>query len=101
MKRKYAMKKREDSPPLKETLKQKIQLKGQRIRRYEKGAKFYRQNNSFKLDKKKLYRELGSKQINVEKPPTRDEIEIFWKKIWGTHKEFKENAQWLKNRCTV
>ena len=27
MKKKYAMKKREDSPPLKETLKQKIQLK--------------------------------------------------------------------------
>ena len=45
-----------------------------------------------------MYRELGSKQINVEKPPTRDEIEIFWKKIWGTHKEFKENAQWLKNK---
>ena len=74
------MKKREDSPPLKETLKQKILLKGQRIRRYEKRTKLYRQNNTFKLDKKKLYRELRSKQVNVEKPPTRNEIEIFWKK---------------------
>ena len=91
------MKKREDLPPLKETLKQKIQLKAQRICRYEKNPKFYRQNNTFKSDKKKFYRESGSKQINVEKPPTRDEIEIFRKKIWGMHKEFNENAEWLKN----
>ena len=80
------MKKREDLPPLNETLKQKIQIKGQRIRSYEKRTKFYRQNNTFKPDKKKFYRELGSKQINVEKPPSRDEIEIFWTKIWSTHK---------------
>ena len=33
MKKKYAMKKREDLPPLKETLKQKFQLKAQRIPR--------------------------------------------------------------------
>ena len=91
------MKKREDLPPLKETLKQKIQLKAQRICRYKKIPKFYRQNNTFKSDKKKFYRESGSKQINVEKPPTIDEIETFRKKIWGTHKEFKENAEWLKN----
>ena len=105
MKKKYAMKNREDLPPLMETLKQKIQLKAQRIRRYEKRTKLNRQNNTFKSGKKKFYRELGSKQINVEKPPTRDEIEIFWKKIWGTHKEFNEwlkNTEWLKNeeaRC--
>ena len=60
MKKKYAMKKREDLPPLKETLKQKIQLKAQRIRRYEKRKKFYRQNNTFKSDEKNFYRELGS-----------------------------------------
>ena len=93
---------RKDLPPLKETLKQKIQLKAQRIRKYEKRTKFYRQNNTFQSDKKKFYRERGSKQINVEKSPTTDEIEIFWKKIWGTHKEFTENAKWLKNeeaRC--
>ena len=80
MKKKYAMKKREDLPPLKETLKQKIQLKARRICRYEKRTKFYRQNNTFKSDQKRFYREIGSKQINVEKPSTRDEIEIFWKK---------------------
>ena len=33
MKKKYAMKEQEDLPPLKETLKQKIQLKPQRARK--------------------------------------------------------------------
>ena len=83
MKKKYAIKKRENLPPSKETLKRKIQLKAQRIRRYEKRTKFYRRNNTFKSDKKKFYRELGSKQINVEKPPKRDQIEVFWKKNMG------------------
>ena len=64
------MKKLEDLPALKETLKQKTQLKAQRTRRYEKRTKFYSQNNTFKSDKKKFYRELGSKQKYVEKPPT-------------------------------
>ena len=89
MKKKYAVKKREYLPPQKETLKQKNELKAQRICRYEKRTKFRGQNNIIKSEKKKFYRKLGSKQINFEKPPTRDEIEIFWKKVWGTHKEFR------------
>ena len=48
----YKMKNFEDLAPLKETLKQKIQLKAQRTRRYDKRSKFYRQNNTFKMDKR-------------------------------------------------
>ena len=62
------MKKREDLPPLKENLNKKFNC------RYEKRTKYYRQNNTFKSETKKFYRELGSKQINVGKPSTRDEI---------------------------
>ena len=61
MKTKYAMKKREDLPPLKETLKQKIQLKAKRTCRYEITTKFCRQNSTIKSGKKKFYMELGSK----------------------------------------
>ena len=38
-------------------------------------------------DKKKFYRELGSKPINVEKPPKRDQVEVFWKKKYGPRKK--------------
>ena len=53
------MKKLDDLTLLKETLKQKIQLKAPRMKRYEKGTKFYRQKNTFKADKNKCYRKLG------------------------------------------
>ena len=53
MKKKYKMKKLDDLTLLKETLKQKIQFKVQRMRRYKKRTNFYRQNNTFKIDTKK------------------------------------------------
>ena len=53
MKEKYKMKKLDDLTLLKETLKQKIQFKVQRMRRYEKRTNFYRQNNTFRIDTKK------------------------------------------------
>ena len=53
MKKKYKMKKLDDLTLLKETLKQKIQFKVQRMRRYEKSTNFYRQNNTFRIDTKK------------------------------------------------
>ena len=96
------MKKLDDLTPLKETLKQKIQLKAQRMRRYEKRTKFYRKNNTFKTDKKKFYKELEKSQVNVEKPPSKEEVETFWTSIWGTEKDYNEDAQSLKpeeERC--
>ena len=53
------MKKLNDLTPLKETLKQKIQLKALMLKRQEKRTKFYRQKFTFKTGKKKFYRKLG------------------------------------------
>ena len=57
-----------------ETLKQQIQAKAQRIRRFEKRSRFFRQNKIFKEDAKKLYREMGKKKMDVNKPPAIEEI---------------------------
>ena len=81
MKKKYKMKNFEDLAPLKETLKQKIQLKAQIMRRYDKRSKFCRHSNTFKMDEKKFYRELGKTQVTVEKPPYKEEAEKFWTSI--------------------
>ena len=32
----------------------------------------------------------------VEKPSSKEEVEKFWTSIWGTEKEFNEEAEWLK-----
>ena len=77
MKKNCNMKKLDDLTPLKETLKQKIQLKAQRMKRYEKRTKFCRQSNTFKTDKNKFYRKLRNSQVNVEKLPSKEEVETF------------------------
>ena len=53
------MKKSDDLTQLKETIKQKIQLKAPMINQYEKRTKFYIEKNIFKTDKIKFYRKLG------------------------------------------
>ena len=66
-----------------ETLKQKVQAKAQRIRRYEKRETHYSQNKMFKEDANKFYRNLGMKIIEGREPPSMAETETYWKSLWG------------------
>ena len=95
LKRKFNLKNHAEIPVLKEELKQKMQAKAQRLRRFEKRSKFYRQNKTFESDAKKFYREIGNKQINVDKVPDKEDIENFWGGIWGKEKHFNEDADWI------
>ena len=96
MKRKYKIEK-DNINTVKETIKQRMQLKAQRLRRYEKRNKFYRQNMIFKTDAKKFYREIGKETIMIDKTPSVEEMENFWRTIWSEEKEFNEQAEWIKN----
>ena len=48
-----------DIPSIKEELKQTIQVKAQKERRFDTCCKFYRQNKFFQTDPKKFQREIG------------------------------------------
>ena len=78
----------------KETLKQRIKVKAQRLRRYDKRNRFYRQNKIFKTDPKKFYREIGT--INIKEPPVDEEMTKFWNDIWGKEKDFNNEAEWIR-----
>ena len=97
VKRKYKLKSLEDIPPVKETLKQKVTVKAQRLRRFEKRSKFYSQNRVFQTDPKRFYREVGKKPIEVKNIPKEEELEGFWRGIWSTEKQHNEKAVWLKD----
>ena len=97
MKRKHKIRDPADIPPVTEILKQKVQAKAQRIRRYEKRSKFFRHNKLFKTDTKKFYRQLGKEQKKVDKVPPANEIEDFWKKIWNNEKKYNEEAEWIRD----
>ena len=73
-----------------------MQLKAQRMRRYEKREKFYHQNLIFKSDAKKLYREIGEEKVTVNETPAINDIERFWDTIWSKEKDFNEKAEWIK-----
>jgi hypothetical protein len=59
-----------------ETLKQKVQAKAQRTRRYEKRAAHYIQNKMFKEDTKKFHRNWGM-NIEAKGPPSMAEVEPY------------------------
>jgi len=76
-----------------ETLKQKVQAKAQRIRRYEKRETQYSQNKMFKDDTKIFYRNLGMKNIEAREPPSMAEAETYWKSLWGEEAQYNERAE--------
>ena len=81
----------------KETLKQKIQVKAQRLRRYDKRNRFYRQNKIFKTDAKTFHLEIGKETINIEEPSVDEEMTKFWNDIWGKEKDFNNEAEWIRH----
>jgi len=75
--KKYRVTNAREVAQLTETLKQKVQAKSQRIRRYEKRETQYSQSKMFKEDTKKFYRNLGLKIIEARKPPSMAEAEAY------------------------
>ena len=82
----------------KEDLKQALQAKVQRIRRYTKRGEQYKQNKMFREDSKRFYRELGKKTIQIEEPPDIGEVKKFWQNILEQEVKYNEDAQWIKDQ---
>jgi len=92
---KYRVTNAREVAQLTETLKQKVQAKAQRIRRYEKRETQYSQNKMFKEDTKKFYRNLGM-NIEARKPPSMAEAETYWKSLWGEETQHNERSEWIR-----
>ena len=93
--RKHSIKTKKESEAIMETLKMKIQAKAQQLRRYAKRSKQYNQNRLFNNDRKKFYRSLGKEEIKVKNPPSKEEIEQFWRGILGEEKHHNDKADWI------
>ena len=81
IKRKYKISDENALLPTKESLKQRMQVKAQRLRRFDKRDRFYRQNKIFQTDARKFYRHIGKGKIDVKEHPEVKEIEEFWNNI--------------------
>ena len=99
IKKKFGIKNQDNTAKTKESLKQEVQAKAQRLRRYTKRAIFFRQNKTFRDNARKLYRELGKKAITIQNPPSLVEVETFWSKIWENSKTHNDAAHWIQDRA--
>ena len=79
--RKYKITSANDISSIKEALKQKMQVKAQRERRFDERNKFYWQNKIFHTDAKTFYREIWKNQVKVKETAPKASTEKFWNGI--------------------
>ena len=89
LKRKYKTNK-DNTIIIKKTIKHIMQLKTQRLRRYKRRNKFYRQNVISKRDAGKFFWEIGKETATVDATSSIEEVKDFCKDIWSEEKEFSE-----------
>jgi hypothetical protein len=73
-----------------------LQVKAQRIIRYEKRETQYSQNKMFKEDTKQFYRNLGMKNIEARESPSVADAETYCKSLWGEKLQHNGNAEWTR-----
>ena len=91
---------KQDPPHSNYVLKQRLYALNNRLSRYQKRQKQYQQNNDFISNQSKLFDELRGNRITIMDPPTKEDIEKFWKPLYENEKEYHKHAAWLQEYKT-
>ena len=67
-----------------ETNKQRLQATSDRLKRYKERQKQFHDNNEFTNKPEKFYSKLRGTSIKIDKLPSNENIESFWKPIFET-----------------
>ena len=97
--KKYNIEIKESLDQLTEELKQKASAKTQRLSRYRKRQTQYYQNKLFRTDCKKFYNRLRQANPNVKNAPGKEEVENFWREMYGKKVSHNKEACWIKDQC--
>ena len=79
-----------------EEINQKVLAKEERLKRYPKRVKQYKQNRTFQNNERKFYQQLGRHDTKAYQQADAKETERFWTKIWQP-KKHNEKAEWINN----
>ena len=96
--KKYNTEKKENLDKVIEELKQKVLAKTQRLFRYRRRQNQYYQNKLFRTDYKKFYNCLRQTYSSVKNIPDKEEVENFWREIYGKEVQHNAEAQWVENQ---
>ena len=66
-----------------------------RIKNADEKYERKKQNHKFETNQKLFYRELREEKINVERIPSKTEVEEFWKNLYENEKKHNDEAEWL------
>ena len=94
--RKYRIKTKGEDTVIEE-LKQRLQAKATKLKRYENRIQQFKINSSFQQDQKEVYQELSGLKRTEGVTPDAAESERFWSTIWGNEAQHNRDAQWLKD----
>ncbi|XP_047488218.1 uncharacterized protein LOC125038695 [Penaeus chinensis] len=78
-----------------EELKQRMIAKSAKIKRYDQRINQFRQNRTFSIDQKKIYKEMNGGEARTNEVPDAEESRRFWGDIWTVEKEHNKGAEWL------
>ena len=73
-----------------EWLKRKISALNNRLKRYSIREKRYSQNYAFENNPKQFYRTMRGNNIEVDKIPTKETLERFWKPIFENEAKYNK-----------
>ena len=96
MGRKYNIRQKGEKVVIEE-LKQRLQAKSAKLKRYEQRIHRYQVNRLFQQDQKRVYQQLnGTSSSFNEARHDAEESQRFWRDIWRKEVLHNENAEWLK-----
>ena len=81
---------------MKEVIKQRIKAKAAKIKRYNERIKQFRENQLFRTDQNRFYKELNGDNGGGESPD-KEEARNFWGSIWSKDTKHNESAEWIND----
>ena len=78
-----------------EELRQRLQVKSTKIKRYDQRIEQFRLDEMFQVDQKKVYQQLNGETKSSEKPDANESKE-FWSNIWDREVKHNTQAEWLQ-----
>lgn len=77
-------------------LRQKLQVKGARLRRYNEASKRKQQNRNFQANQRAFYRNFDTtNRISSEEHVDQQRFEKYWQDIWSNPTHFNQQAPWI------
>ena len=79
-----------------DTIKQKLRIQSERMRRYKTSNERKQHNRKFLNNEKYFYNQIREDEIKIHEAPTKEALEEYWGSLWTQSKQHTEDAEWTE-----